>query len=305
MKKAFLWLLVCAGMAWGDFPDDVEVSDVEVFSGHPWKEVVVGYTIKQSSPLADAIRLTATDRSANKTYSTLVTNVELTPGRHSLCWHPAKFSSTNVVFTVSVVSLEGVQLWKDGPYWAECNVGATKPEEYGYYFWWGNTVGYKRNALNNGWISVADGGSFTFSRDNGHSHIYLGGIDAAPQYQYLSAPWRMPTDAEWSALFSNCTTTWTTRNGVRGRLVRGKEGVYKSNSIFLPAAGCGNGSSLDNPGSHGYYWSSTLSVGTFWDPGLNKEFYQASTAWSALFYSDYVGRHKNDLYLGLSVRPVR
>ena len=23
---------------------------------------------------------------------------------------------------------------ENGPYWAECNVGATKPEEYGYYF---------------------------------------------------------------------------------------------------------------------------------------------------------------------------
>ena len=41
--------------------------------------------------------------------------------------------------------LGGVQLWENGPYWAECNVGATKPEEYGYYFWWGDTVGYARN----------------------------------------------------------------------------------------------------------------------------------------------------------------
>ena len=39
----------------------------------------------------------------------------------------------------------GVQLWENGPYWAECNVGATRPEEYGYYFWWGDTVGYSRS----------------------------------------------------------------------------------------------------------------------------------------------------------------
>ena len=25
---------------------------------------------------------------------------------------------------------DAVQLWEGGPYWAECNVGATKPEEY-------------------------------------------------------------------------------------------------------------------------------------------------------------------------------
>ncbi len=42
------------------------------------------------------------------------------------------------------MDLGGVQLWVNGPYWAECNVGAITPEEYGYYFWWGDTVGYKR-----------------------------------------------------------------------------------------------------------------------------------------------------------------
>ena len=51
----------------------------------------------------------------------------------------------------------GGQLWAGGPIFAGCNVGASKPEEYGYYFWWGDTVGYKRNASNNGWVSSQDG----------------------------------------------------------------------------------------------------------------------------------------------------
>ncbi|MBR4171151.1 MAG: hypothetical protein IKR48_05820, partial [Kiritimatiellae bacterium] len=55
----------------------------------------------------------------------------------------------------------GVQLWENGPYWAECNVGASKPEEYGYYFWWGDTMGYTNTG--SGWISVADGRSISFS----------------------------------------------------------------------------------------------------------------------------------------------
>ena len=37
-----------------------------------------------------------------------------------------------------------VQLWEGGPYWADKNIGADKPEDDGYYFWWGDTVGYKR-----------------------------------------------------------------------------------------------------------------------------------------------------------------
>ena len=30
----------------------------------------------------------------------------------------------------------------DAGYWATCNVGASKPEEYGNYFAWGETIGY-------------------------------------------------------------------------------------------------------------------------------------------------------------------
>ena len=52
--------------------------------------------------------------------------------------------------------LGGVQLWEGGPIWAERNVGAKSPEETGYYFWWGDTVGCVRNESNNGWVS-ADG----------------------------------------------------------------------------------------------------------------------------------------------------
>ena len=37
----------------------------------------------------------------------------------------------------------GVQLWENGPCWADRNIGAAKPEGHGLYFWWGDTVGYK------------------------------------------------------------------------------------------------------------------------------------------------------------------
>ena len=30
-----------------------------------------------------------------------------------------------------------VPLWEGGPYWADRNIGAERPEDYGYYFWWG------------------------------------------------------------------------------------------------------------------------------------------------------------------------
>ena len=215
----------------------------------------------------------------------------------------AKFGE--VVLTVGL-SL-GVQLWENGPYWAECNVGATKPEESGYYFWWGDTVGYKRNANKNGWISVKDSTAFSFSTENcptdgkDISQLQLAGyIDSTgnlvAQYDaaraHLGVPWRLPTDAEISALVSNCTTTWTTRNGVCGCLITGK-GAYVSKNIFVPAAGYGYDSSLNSLGSYGCYWSSTP----------NSPYY--NFAWGLFFGSgdfercDGVRRH------GRSVRPVR
>ena len=63
----------------------------------------------------------------------------------------------------------------------------------------------------------------------------------------------MPTSSEIDELISDCTWTWTTLNSVNGYEVTGTNG----NSIFLPAAGYRNSSSLKFEGSNGYYWSST------------------------------------------------
>ena len=57
-----------------------------------------------------------------------------------------------------------VQLWEDGPYWAETNIGAEKPWDYGYYFWWGDTVGYRREGTK--WVASDESSSdFQFGID--------------------------------------------------------------------------------------------------------------------------------------------
>ena len=146
-----------------------------------------------------------------------------------------------------------VQLWEGGPYWATTNIGSEKPEDYGYYFQWGDTVGYKR--VDGKWVA-SDG-------SNSNSSL-SGGIASTPS---VLAPeqdaanihwgdgWRMPTNAEFETLNKNCDWTWTTKNGIKGYIVKGR-GAYASNSIFLPAAGRGSGTSLEFVGSSGYYWSS-------------------------------------------------
>ena len=211
-------------------------------------------------------------------------------------------------------ALRGVQLWAGGPIWAECNVGATEPEEYGYYFWWGDTVGYKRNEADNGWDAV-DGSNtgFSFSGKNCPTYnktvaqLHSGGyIDAnsedgklMPEYDaaraHLKGDWRMPTSAEIQALIENCNHTWTTRNGVEGYAVTGK-GDYESKSIFLPAAGYGVESYLNNSGSYGRYWSSTPSLSSGYASGY---------ALDLNFDSDNFIRFSYNRCQGYSVRPVR
>ena len=215
-------------------------------------------------------------------------------------------------------NLGGVQLWENGPYWAECNVGASEPEEYGYYFWWGDTMGYTRSGGTLGlfglyssvtWVSSTGEqmGSSPFSPSScptyGKDNSALqseGWIDATGNLvaardaatAHLGAPWRMPTYDEIQALIDNCTTTWIT-NGVSGRLVTGK-GAYADRSIFLPAPGYGSGTNFANPNLRGYYWSSTPDSDNSykaWYLDFNSSLFQRDT---------YYGRQ-----YGLSVRPVR
>ena len=104
--------------------------------------------------------------------------------------------------------------------------------------------------------------------------------------------WRMPTDAELTELREQCTWTWTTQNGVYGYKVTSKKSGYTNKSIFLPAAGYREGSSLHLAGSCGGHWSSSLCTG------------DSRRAWNVVFYSNYVNRYDYWRLYGFSVRPV-
>ena len=101
--------------------------------------------------------------------------------------------------------------------------------------------------------------------------------------------WRLPTKAECDELLDKCTWTWTTQGGHAGYKVTGKNGK----SIFLPAAGWRDGTSLYDTGSDDNHWSSTpYESGT--QDAYDLGFYGGSrnTNW----YYDRSG--------GRSVRPV-
>ncbi|MCQ2311269.1 MAG: hypothetical protein MJZ64_05925 [Paludibacteraceae bacterium] len=142
--------------------------------------------------------------------------------------------------------------------WATCNVGASKSEECGDYFAWGETS--PKTTYDWSTYKWCYGNFYTMikyctSSSDGtvDNKTVLNLADDAAHVNW-GGNWRMPTKAEQDELRKNCTWTWTTQNGIKGYHVKGKNG----NSIFLPASGSFKNSSLDNVGSYGGYWSSSL-----------------------------------------------
>ena len=149
-----------------------------------------------------------------------------------------------------------------GTLWAACNVGARTPEGYGDYFAWGET----RPRSMYDWDSYAyvyydDNGNIHITKYNPGNHYYgpvdshttlLPGDDAARAN--WGSEWQIPTKANWEELINNTAVTWTTQNGVYGRLFTATNG----SSLFLPAAGLRSQSNIHYNDTISCYWSSSL-----------------------------------------------
>ena len=144
--------------------------------------------------------------------------------------------------------------------WATCNIGASKPEECGERFAWGETA--PKSAYDWSTYKYCNGSSTSFTKYCIHSEDGNNGFtdnkttlelsdDAA--YTNWGGNWRMPTVKEQDELREQCTWTWTTLNGVKGYKVISK---YNGNYIFFPAVGV----SSDGANNYGYYWSSSLNT---------------------------------------------
>ena len=213
---------------------------------------------------------------------------------------------SNAVVQVSFEPHPLVRLWEGGPYWADRNIGAEEPWEFGYYFWWGDPVGYKWEGEQ--WVA-SDGSvsGFSFSdapnwnmgisallRDGWitEDHVLAPAHDAA-QVQW-GRGWRMPTEGEMSELCdtNKCERTWMTTNGIKGFLLRGR-GDYAAARIFLPAGGWGDRKTWGDK-KWGHFWSSSPSEE------------QTTRSWRLNFQSSqiYMQNHY-DRHIGSSIRPVR
>ena len=141
-----------------------------------------------------------------------------------------------------------------GLLWCEHNIGATTPYEHGLYFSWGNVIGH------------AEGSGYDFS-DAVYAETpgaaLTGNIPVNGTYDLarhnMGAPCRLPTVGEFQELNSNCDSEWTDEDGVAGRRFTSR---INGNSIFFPASGYYDGTSLNDRGSYGGYWSSSYLSAT-------------------------------------------
>ncbi len=173
--------------------------------------------------------------------------------------------------------------------WATCNLGATKPEEYGKYYAWAATKGYASDESHDfSWANTPycnDGNYNSWSKYTSGNATLKPSDDAATVN--LGGSWRMPTHAEWQELSTECTWTWDAQK--KGYNVSASNG----NSIFLPAAGYRVGTSSYHVGSDGDYWSSQVNSS------------RVNVAWNMLFSSDgRIPDYGNYRHNGFSVRPV-
>ena len=163
-----------------------------------------------------------------------------------------------------VVNHEYVDLGlPSGTLWATMNVGASSPEECGDYFSWGETTPRGVDPYwTNYQCSVNKWNTMTKYCTNS-SHGYNGIVDNLTELEpeddaatvNWGSGWQMPSKTQMEELRTKCTWQWTTKNGVKGYLVKSKN---NSNSLFLPVTDYYSNGQIYYSGNLGYYWTRTL-----------------------------------------------
>lgn len=157
--------------------------------------------------------------------------------------------------------------------WATCNVGATKPEEYGDFFMWGDIDPTLKAYYEWSEYKYCDGTNTSLTKycydanygkdgfvDN---KLVLEASDDAASV-ILGGQWRMPTAEERDELLDEkkCHWEYVTVNGVKGARITSKIVGYTDRSIFLPAAGYQMKAIQAADQEAGNYWCSSICTQT-------------------------------------------
>lgn len=182
-----------------------------------------------------------------------------------------------------------------GTLWANMNVGACQPSDYGDYYAWGETV------TKDSYTS----GNYRYGTLNIGVDFDIAGTEYDAAHKVLGGAWRMPTKDQMEELVSQCDWTWTSQDGINGYRITGTNG----NSIFLPASGLMDGSDRIYTVIGGTYFTSTLAgdrsnnVWTlYWQKDRSASYVVKSSS------DDYYKFNNNERpvcrYYGRAIRPV-
>ena len=210
--------------------------------------------------------------------------------------------------------------------WADCNLGASTPSEYGSYYAWGETEpkpfyswdnyhNYEppRDEATDVYEDLADPmGMLGYHRSREYVPLKLQPANDAATV-LLGAEWRMPTNDEFNELFANCDYDTVTVNGVIGLRYSSKIAGYEDRSIFIPYGGYMDGTEI--VGEYLGFWTWTSEADNRWDGDSSAILVSTSnTINPAYFFRDE--ERRNDIgiipcqaqhwrYRGLNIRPVR
>ena len=182
--------------------------------------------------------------------------------------------------------------------WADRNVGASSPSDYGDYYAWGE-IETKEN-YEDATYKWCKGWPNSFTKYNTDSDC--GVVDNKTTLEVeddvahvkLGEDWRLPTLDELAEL---CVTRYNSSYKWEWKSLNGHNGwqityIENNNSIFLPAAGYRHDTSFNNVGSYGCYRSSILYTDR---PG---------NAWFVNFSSEFMFAYYSARVSGLTIRPV-
>lgn len=193
-----------------------------------------------------------------------------------------------------------------GLLWASCNVGASRPEDFGDYFAWAETTPKPEYNWDNyrychvdseGIAKLTKYCKYDYSGYSNYSDTLttLEACDDAAT-AYLGDDARTPTYYEWKELMDCCTFEWATENDVYGYRITGING----NSIFLPAANMRTTAYGHLSNDMGCYWSASL--GLDYECGIND---LTTYGWVFTFREGNPHDSRCLRYYGIPVRAVR
>ena len=143
-----------------------------------------------------------------------------------------------------------------GTLWADRNVGAMNPEEYGGYYQWGCKEDMTNKKCNPEEypFKIKNDLPPLFSKYNTNDKMETLDLSDDIANSEMGGDWHIPTRKDFSELIVNTEGNLTKVNGTLGMLLKSTK---NGNTIFFPAAGYKEGDEIKNKETTPNLWSST------------------------------------------------